>query len=90
MQYIYFWYHHLYISSNEQENIRKHIANHDFEAFLQFYTWYQLNTLNNPENWTYFPDTIIVYDDDNKFIDRISVFDRNNFSKITHNESECG
>lgn len=87
--YVYWFYYHGYISVTEQENIINHIENHDFEAFLQFYSWYQINKLNNPEGWTYFPDTIFIHRGDGE-IEEVSVFDRDNFNKITDAACECG
>ena len=56
MKHIYFWYHHMYISPAEQARINRAIREHDYDAFMQFYEWYQLNPLNNPDGWVFFPE----------------------------------
>lgn len=52
----YIFYHHLYIGLAEQYKIQDVILQHDWDAFQQFYNWYQLNPLNNPEGWVFFPE----------------------------------
>ena len=52
------------MSSAEREEIIKRIESHDYDAFIQFYNWYQINKLNNPDGWVYFPQYIDMADDD--------------------------
>lgn len=89
--YTYYLYHHLYISHGERDRIIKTIMEHDFDNFLQFYLWYQKNSLNNPHGFVFFPDTITVYDKERgEYLEGISVLDKNNFNKIEFAKCECG
>lgn len=85
----YFFYHHFYMSSAEREEIIKRIESHDYDAFIQFYNWYQINKLNNPDGWVYFPQYINMADDDGNNC-RYCILDREIFNMITRAECECG
>ena len=90
LEFTYYFYHHEYISVAEQVRIMECILNHDYEDFLQFYSWYQLNELNNPESWCYLPDIISVYNKRTDDVTKIPVLDQDNFSLITCTKCECG
>ena len=87
-EYEYIFFHHCSISADDQLDIIKCINDHNYEAFMHYYDKYQLDKQNNPQGWTYFPDYIYAWDGDD--FEQISVFDRDNFGKITNAECECG
>jgi len=89
-KYVYYWYDHLLLRPGVAHDIEECIKNHNYDKFMEYYKFFQLNELINPEGLTYFPDHIAVFDQDSNLLEDISVFNRENFNKITYNEYECG
>lgn len=97
MEYTYYWYHHG-MSQNDRQRIHEAIESHNFEVFISFYKKYTIQGIKNGfysdefDCWfpiVYFSNSITVFDGE-EIVDDISIFDRENFNKITFNECENG
>lgn len=87
----YYWFHHMYVSLAEQDKIDKVIQTHNYDGFMQFYMWYQMNPLNNPNKLTFFPQTACVFDEDTgEPVEEINILLEENFNRIDYSECECG
>ena len=89
MDYVYYWYYHGAMSHDAADTINNLIMSHDYDAFLRIYEEYKPGTDKNPYGWTFFPDRISCFKDYD-LVDQTSVFDKENFNKITRAEYECG
>ena len=87
-KYIYNYWHHNSIGADEQKDITDMIMAHCYDAFMQVYATYQLCPINNANGICYFPDVITVVEDDS--IRFVSVFEKENFNKITDVKVTCG
>jgi len=96
-EYIYYWYHHM-MPGKEQEEIFQAINQKDYFKFIELYKKYSILALQHGkyyeefQSWipmTYLPDGISVWEK-NRYIETISVLDKENFEKITYTECECG
>ena len=77
---LYFWFHHMWFSSEEEKLISKAIEDGDFETFYGYYLRF---------GELFFPKTAPIYSGD-EIIGRIDIDNPAGFALITYNECECG
>ena len=63
-EYHYLFYNHGYMGEGEADRIIEYIEDHNFEAFMEFYDWFNNNRTNNPKGLEFFPNHITVFKDD--------------------------
>jgi hypothetical protein len=84
---------------NERKIIEKALNEKNYEAFIRLYKKYSILGINQGyfseefQTWfpiLYLPVTAAVYEDNNDYVDEINILFKENFEKITAQESECG